>query len=602
MKKITLLIVSLLITNISLLAEEVPIIQNIYGRNIQSLNGKWNYIVDMMQVGYLDYWNKEVKHSYGENRKPRHSTDLVEYDFKKSPSMDIPTDWNSADEKLFFYEGSIWFEREFTYKKIAGMRTLLYFGAVNYQADVYVNGTKVGKHIGGFTSFNYDVTDLIKDGDNFVVVKVDNTRKLDNVPTYFFDWWNYGGITRDVLLVTVNDTYISDYNIHLNNHNRKNILFSAQLNKPKAGVEVSLEIPELKIHKTVKTDAQGRVNLSINNAKPILWCPENPKLYHTIIKQNNESVSDQIGFRTIETKGRKILLNGKPIFLRGISIHEEKAYDTRRATCAADADTLLSWAKDLGCNYVRFAHYPHNEHAVREAEKMGLLVWSEIPVYWTIAWDNEDTYQNAQNQLRDEIHRDHNRANIIIWSMANETPRGTSRDRFLSRLAKYARTQDSTRLISMAMEVTEANSNYVNKLSDNMHEYVDVVSFNEYIGWYRDINDIDKMSWIIPYDKPVIISEWGGGALAGRHGDKNTLWTEEYQEELYRKQVRMLEKIKGLAGTTPWILKDFRSPRRTLHGTQDWFNRKGLYSDQGAKKKAFWILKNWYTKMAKEYK
>ena len=204
--------------------------------------------------------------------------------------------------------------------------------------------------------------------------------------------------------------------------------------------------------------------------------------------------------------------------------------------------------------------------------------------------------------MRDEIRRDKNRANIIIWSMANETPRGDSRNRFLSNLAKYARSLDSTRLISMAMEVTEANSNYVNKLNDDMHKYVDVVSFNEYIGWYRDINDIDKMSWIIPYDKPVIISEMGGGAVAGYHGDKNTLWTEEYQEELYRKQVKMFDRIEGLAGTTPWILKDFLSPRRTLYGTQDWYNRKGLYSDQGIKKKAFWILKDWYAKKAKEYK
>lgn len=601
MKSFFFIIISLFVANIYVSAKEIPIIQNVYGRAIQSLNGDWHYIEDPMQVGYLDYWNKEVKHSYGENRKPKTPADLVEYDFKKSPIMRIPSDWNTADEKLFFYEGSIWFERDFKYNKMPEKRVLLYFGAANYQTDVYVNGTKVGKHIGGFTPFNYDVTDLIKNGENFVVVKVDNTRKLDNVPTYFFDWWNYGGITRDVLLVTVDKTYISDYSIHLNNHNQKNILFSAQLNSTEPGVSVHLDIPELKISKTVKTDSEGKVYLSIK-AKPTLWCPESPKLYNVTISQNKEQIHDQIGFRTIEAKGKKILLNGKSIFLRGISIHEERAYKTGRANGAADADTLLSWAKDLGCNYVRFAHYPHNEYAVREAEKMGLLVWSEIPVYWTIAWDNKATYLNAEHQLRDEIRRDKNRANIIIWSMANETPRGDSRNRFLSNLAKYARSLDSTRLISMAMEVTEANSNYVNKLNDDMHKYVDVVSFNEYIGWYRDINDIDKMSWIIPYDKPVIISEMGGGAVAGYHGDKNTLWTEEYQEELYRKQVKMFDRIEGLAGTTPWILKDFLSPRRTLYGTQDWYNRKGLYSDQGIKKKAFWILKDWYAKKAKEYK
>ena len=153
---------------------------------------------------------------------------------------------------------------------------------------------------------------------------------------------------------------------------------------------------------------------------------------------------------------------------------------------------------------------------------------------------------------------------------------------------------DSTRLISMAMEVT-GSANYVNHLRDNMHEYVDVVSFNQYIGWYRDVNDAPKMKWDIPYNKPVIISEFGGGAKYGLHGAKNQRWTEEFQENLYRENVAMLDKIDGLAGTSPWILKDFRSPRRMLSGIQDFYNMKGLVSDRGEKKKAFYVMKEWYS-------
>ena len=191
------------------------------------------------------------------------------------------------------------------------------------------------------------------------------------------------------------------------------------------------------------------------------------------------------------------------------------------------------------------------------------------------------------------ISRDHNRANVIIWSIANETPHSAERDDFLGRLAQYARTLDDTRLISMAMEVTGA-SNYVNRLNDNMNKYVDVVSFNEYIGWYRDVNDAPKMTWEIPYNKPVIISEFGGGARYGYHGAQNQRWTEEFQENLYRENLAMLDKIDGLSGTTPWILKDFRSPRRVLPGVQDYYNRKGLVSDKGEKKKAFFVLRDWY--------
>ena len=143
------------------------------------------------------------------------------------------------------------------------------------------------------------------------------------------------------------------------------------------------------------------------------------------------------------------------------------------------------------------------------------------------------------------------------------------------------------------MEVTGA-SNYVNRLQDNMNQYVDVVSFNQYIGWYRDVNDAPKMKWEIPYDKPVIISEFGGGAKAGYHGAKNQRWTEEFQENLYIENTAMLDKIEGLSGTTPWVLKDFRSPRRVLDGIQDYYNRKGLYSDKGERKKASYVLEEWY--------
>jgi beta-glucuronidase len=224
---------------------------------------------------------------------------------------------------------------------------------------------------------------------------------------------------------------------------------------------------------------------------------------------------------------------------------------------------------------------------------MGFLVWSELPVYWTIDWTNDATFNNALHQLNDMVARDQNRANIIIWSIANETPHSPERDSFLSRLAKSARALDNTRLISMAMEVTSAD-HYHNRLQDNMNEYVDVISFNEYIGWYRDINDAPKMTWEVPYNKPVIISEFGGGAKAGYHGAENQRWTEEFQERLYKENIAMLDKIDGLSGTTPWILKDFRSPRRVLFGVQDYYNRKGLFSDNGDKKKAFYILRQWY--------
>jgi beta-glucuronidase len=579
---------------------EVPAPQNVYARQYVSLNGDWNYFADPQEQGYYDYRMNPTNWGYFVNAKPQRPSDLVEYNFDACPTMHVPGDWNTQDEQLFIYEGTVWFKKDFDYTPRDGQRALLYFGAVNYEAIVYVNGKKAGSHVGGFTPFCYDVTDVVKEGKNFVIVKVDNKRHADNVPTLIFDWWNYGGITRDVLLVSVPETYIDDYSLQLDkaiNGKKRTINFSLKLNNSVAGQEVTLSIPELKIKQMFVTDSEGKINSSLFtlNSSLKLWCPEVPKLYKVEISCGDEVIKDEIGFRTIETRGKQLLLNGKPIFLRGVCSHEETAYTSRRCNSAEDADTLLSWARQLGCNFLRLAHYPHNEHAVREAERQGFLLWSEIPVYWTISWKNADTYANAERQLTDMIRRDHNRAAIIIWSLANETPHSDARDQFLGRLATTARSLDNTRLLSMAMEVTGA-SNYVNRLQDNMNKYVDVVSFNQYIGWYRDVNDAPKMKWEIPYDKPVIISEFGGGAKAGLHGDKGQRWTEEFQENLYRENLAMLDKIEGLAGTCPWVLKDFRSPRRPLPGIQDGFNRKGLFSDQGKRKKSFYVLRDWYEK------
>ena len=573
-------------------AENMSLIQNVNAYETMSLNGEWNYIVDVQEEGYYDYRMKPTQWGFFQNAKPQRPEDLIEYDFDKSPTMQIPSDWNTQDERLFFYEGTVWFKKSFQAVPMQDYRTLLYFGAVNYDCHVWVNGKKAGHHIGGFTPFNFDISDLLIEGENTIIVKVDNKRHAEAVPTQIFDWWNYGGITRDVMLVKVPPVYLEDYNLQLTSLEGRRLSFSVKLNKSEADHTVTLNIPELKIKKTIKTAADGTASVNMK-AKLQLWCPENPKRYQVEITLDNSTIADSIGFRMIETRGKQILLNGQPIFLKGISIHEEKPNGGGRANSTEDAHTLLSWAKELGCNFVRLAHYPHNEYMVREAERMGILVWSEIPCYWTIAWKNPKTYENACNQLTDMISRDHNRANVIIWSIANETPHSAERDAFLSRLAKQARSLDSTRLISMAMEVTGA-SNYVNRLNDNMNEYVDVVSFNQYIGWYRDVNDAPKMTWEIPYDKPVIISEFGGGAKFGYHGAKNQRWTEEFQENLYRENTAMLDKIDGLAGTTPWILKDFRSPRRVLPGVQDYYNRKGLFSDKGEKKLAFYVLKQWY--------
>lgn len=598
MRTLTLLL--LFIAAFQLQAKEL-VLQNVYGREVTSLNGQWNYIIDPFSNGYYDYRLNPNPNGFFKNAKAKDKTDLVEYNFDTAAKMFIPTDWNTANEQLFFYEGTVWFQRYFNYTPKTGKNVYLYFGAVNYDARVYLNGELMGRHLGGFTPFHFDVTDYVKEGENFIVVMVNNDRIPEGVPTVNADWWNYGGITRDVMLVEESDTFVDDYLVQLDKGRYDRISGYVQLNKSIEGESLEFLIPELKIRERLVTDANGKALFSVK-AKPQLWSPERPKSYEVSVVHNSKSLSDLIAFRQIEVKGKEILLNGRSIFLRGISIHEEAPFRQGRATSPEDAKVLLGWAKEMGCNFVRLAHYPHNEHMVREAEKMGLMVWSEIPVYWTIHWDNPDTYSNAEKQLNDMIDRDKNRGAVVVWSIANETPHSDARDKFLINLVNYARAKDSSRLISMAMEVGRTTNN-VTEINDQMHSHVDIISFNSYLGWYGGkLDDLKTREWSIPYDKPFFISEFGAGALQGRHGDRDERWTEEYQSELYNLTLRMYDKVEGFAGTSPWILVDFYSPRRQLPGIQDFFNRKGVISSKGVKKKAFYTLKDFYSEKEKEYR
>jgi len=570
------------------------LITNIPGRTTISLNGAWHVIVDPFGNG--------ERSKFFLNQKAVNKSDLVEYSFDESPVLNVPGDWNTQRDQLMFYEGPVWYRREFLYHKRANTRVFVYFGAANYQSSIYLNGEKLGDHEGGFTPFNFEVTSLLREGGNFLIAEVNDARRADGVPALRFDWWNYGGITRDVVLVEVPDVFIQDYSIQLARSSQNEIAGWIQLNGAPTSQRITLAIPEAAIHEDLITDAGGRANFHFP-AKLELWSPEHPKLYDVVLTAGADTVHDQLGFRTIEVCDGKILLNGQPIFLRGIAMHEEAPFREGRAFSVEDAQTLLGWVKDLGCNFVRLAHYPHNENEMRLADRLGLLVWSEIPVYWDIDWQNPATLTNAEAQLRDMIARDRNRAAVVMWSLSNETPVKPERLTFLRQLAQDARELDETRLITSASDRLEDTAPDVRTIADPIGDLLDVIGVNEYVGWYwKKPEDADKLQWRSKYNKPVIVSEFGGGAPFGLHGDADQRWTEEYQADLYERQLRMIQRIPNLAGLTPWVLMDFRSPARMLPGVQDYHNRKGLISNRGQRKLAFYTLQNYYKKLANENK
>jgi len=517
----------------------------------------------------------------------------IEYDFSKAAKLKVPADWNTQRESLLYYEGPVWYEHDFTYQPREHTRIFLHVGAANYHSWFWVNGQKVCEHEGGYTSFNCDLTLAIHAGSNFVVAAVDNTRHEDGVPTLQTDWWNYGGLTRSVSLIEVPEAFIDQYDVHLSRTEGNVIEGWVHVQGGKAGDKVQIEIPELRSTGSGVLGADGRAQVHLVASSLERWSPETPKLYTVKIVAGADSIEDLIGFRTIQTRGTQILLNGKPIFLRGIAIHAEAPYRTGRANTDKDAETLLGWAKELGCNFVRLAHYPHDETMLRAADRMGLLVWSENPVYWALQFDNPKVLDKAQQQLDEEIGTSRNRAAIILWSMANETPNTEPRTRFITTLAEHARTLDPTRLITAALLVRAEG--HAKIIDDPLGNALDVIGFNEYIGWYEQQPEgADTTQWRVDYQKPLIVSEFGGGAKAGLHGSESDRWSEEFQANIYRHQFGMLNRIPQLRGMSPWVLMDFRSPNRPLAGIQDEFNRKGLISEQGQKKQAFFILQRAY--------
>jgi len=582
-------------------AQTSVLITNIEGRHTTDLNGRWQTIIDPYETGYYDYRYQPSNNGYFKNAKPKSPSDLIEYDFDTSAQLDVPGDWNSQDQKLLFYEGTIWYKKSFDYLKKGRTRLFVHFGAANYLADVYLNGQKLGRHEGGFTPFNFEISHLVREKDNFLVVKVDNKRRRDAVPTLNTDWWNYGGLTRDVNLVEVPDTFIEDYFLQLKKGSTDEIAGWVKLNGMPAGKVVTVEISEAKVKQSVTTNTNGYAAVNFK-ADLNLWSPEKPKLYLVKVSTDTDSVVERIGFRSVQTRGIDIILNGKSIFLRGICIHEESPLRGGRAFSEDDARMLLTWAKELGSNFVRLAHYPHNEHMTRLADEMGIMVWSEIPVYWTVLWDNPETFENARNQLGENITRDKNKASVILWSVANETPVSEARMKFLKGLIDHARKMDPTRLLTAANERHYADPT-TQVVDDPLGEYLDVLGCNEYVGWYDGLPEkADRLTWKITHNKPLIISEFGGDALFGYHGDKGVRWTEEYQKDLYEHQLAMLKKIPSLRGMAPWILTDFRSPRRPLPRIQDFYNRKGLISSRGERKQAFYVLQNFYRDLVKEGK
>lgn len=578
------------------------------------LSGEWHYSIDPYRSGIAGFHGEapdrgQQRHLDIDVRKAmaEDNRTLYEFDMAHSAVATLPGSWLAATPELRHYQGLVWYQRSFTVPAGRTGRTFLRFGAANYSTVVYVNGQPLGRHEGGFTPFAFEATKALRDGENQITIGVDSAATPTTVPPPVTDWENYGGVTREVRLVQTPGTYVDNAWVRLTRDGK--LAVDAHLDGPAAAnVPVKLTIGALKLSLAGQTDAAGNWRATMAAPRALVrWSPEMPKLYDVAITAGEDQLRDRIGFRTIERRGVDILLNGKPVFLRGISMHEEEiGANPARIITPENARALLGEIKTgLHGNYVRLSHYPHSEVMTRAADELGLLVWSEVPVYWMVAWSNPQTLMTARNMLAENILRDRNRASIVIWSVANETPVSEPRNAFLRTLVADVRGLDDTRLVSGALLVERDRTAAVPTMTmaDPLAGDLDVLAINTYNGWYTEdrLTDLPSSVWHVPSDKPLIFSEFGADARAGFHSaDRMQKFSEEFQAEFYRKTLEMAGHLPTLRGMSPWILKDFRSPRRQNPDFQIGWNRKGLISETGQRKQAFTVLADYYAGKAAE--
>lgn len=553
------------------------------GRPVQSLDGPWHFTLDLFDEGLRQKWYADTPLPSADWPRPR------DYDAGQGRTLDVPGCWTTHRPEWTYFEGGAWYTRTLEHRPDpARPRTVLRIGAANYQARIFLNGEFVGTHLGGSTPFCVELTERLQPGPNRLQIQVDNRRTPQRVPMHHFDWFNHGGIYREVALLHLPRVFIRDASLQLvPDGSFSRLALDLELSDAVDGV-AELRVPDLGIALQLQV-RDGRASCELQ-AVPDLWSPANPRLYSVSLQFGSDTWTERIGFREIRAQGQRLLLNGEPIYLKGMCVHEDDVLLGKVST-PRDVRQRFADAAALGCNFLRLSHYPHHEHVAEIADELGFLLWEEIPVYWAIAFTNPDTLADARNQLLELVRRDRNRASVILWGVGNENEDSDARLDFMRTLAQAAKAADPTRLVAAACLINREKF----CIEDRLTDHIDVIGINEYFGWYEpDFSGLQRLLAASAPDKPVIVSETGADALAGHHGDASEFFTEECQARVYEQQIAHLASAPYVCGMTPWLLYDFRSERRQTLFNQG-FNRKGLIAeDKKTRKLAFEVLARHY--------
>ncbi|MRX38518.1 DUF4982 domain-containing protein [Flavobacterium sp. LC2016-23] len=549
--------------------------------------------------------------------------------------INLPHSWNSEDATDLnpgYRRDASWYQKQLNIAQIdPDKRYFLYFEGANVTTKVYVNGKEAGGHIGGYIGFTIDITNFIKEGNNAVFVRVDNSYDIEIIPSQKSDFFIYGGITRDVWLISkyknnidklkITTPQVSDKKASLqiiastvNPDNTKDLSLKVTLKDPK-GKKVA--------GKTVSVTNKTTTITFENIKNPELWDTQKPNLYTVtaVLSQKNkakDSVTEKVGFRWFEFKDHgPFYLNGKRLLLRGTHRHEEQA-GVGAAMSNAQHRADMESIKKMGANFVRLAHYPQDPEVYKACDELGLLVWDELP--WCRGGIGDELWKtNTRNMLAEIINQNYNHPSIIIWSLGNEMnwlpdfPDGDNTEKtnaFLTELNDIAHKMDPNRKTA------------IRKYYEGS-QIVDVFSPSIWSGWYsgsyksyQKAIDLYKKEY-----KHFIHAEYGGDSHVGRHSEnpvtgENIIkaegweeaivqtkvaniaqigdWSENYIVDLFDWHLHISENDPTFVGNVQWAFKDFATPLRPEDDIP-YMNQKGLVDRNGVPKDAYYVFKSYWS-------
>lgn len=539
-------------------------------------------------------------------------------------SVTLPHTFNAGDgSSPHYYRGPVWYQRALNLStKKRGQRHFLEFDGAMLITEVWVNGRHAGRHAGGFARFRFDVTQWLNAGRNDIVVRVDNARNVD-VPPLGGDYTMAGGLYRQVRLVSTPDVHFDmlDYGgagVYFNSSHvtpaRTSLAWTSRVANDRSRAVRSVVTARLR-------DATGKVVATARKAvtlpphhvtivflkgqltSPHLWQgASDPYLYTSEAELSTDGVVDQLSFQTgirdfQLDPARGLLLNGVPYALHGVNVHQTILPGKGPAVSDADIDADYRILSDLGVTGLRYAHYQHPSHAYDLADRLGWLVWTEIPL--TAEVSGTEAFQaNSVQQLRELIRQNSNHPSVIAWGLGNEIYKvDADSARVLSLLHEMARREDPGRPTVYA--------NCCVPIEGPQASHTDAVGSNVYFGWYdgefADLGPFLDRNHARRPATPQTVSEYGAGASAQQQEDPpkrvapGGRWHPEQYQALYHEAAwRQLQARPWLWSSFVWVGFDFPSAGRN-EGDSPGFNDKGLVSfDRSVKKDAyFWYQANW---------